>query len=86
MLNIHLENLQNSILWAQFQDDLEVLYHARDNLHQLLSIVSELPVAEQLKAQETIEQVLPMEWPLWMEACRYEDGSRYTANANRVLH
>ncbi|WP_101758587.1 hypothetical protein [Oceanicoccus sp. KOV_DT_Chl] len=85
MLSHHIENLQNSILWAQQQDDLDVLCQARDHLTQLMSFVSELPMVDQIQAQQTIEQVLPMEWPLWMEACRYEDGNS-TSVTEFTLH
>ena len=85
MLSNHIENLQNSILWAQQQDDLDVLCQARDNMDQLMSFVSGLPASEQMKAQQTIEQVLPMEWPLWMEACRYEDTAGNT-QTKIILH
>ncbi|MGK0499158.1 MAG: hypothetical protein ACJAYG_000790 [Oceanicoccus sp.] len=70
-----IDNLQHSILWAQQQDDMEVLCLARDNMDQLMSVVDSLPLADQLQAHYHIDQVLPMEWPLWMEACRYDDGS-----------
>lgn len=73
MLNHYIENLESTIQWAQFQDDIDVLCLARDHMNQLLDFVDTLPVPEQVKAQMSIDRVLPMEWPLWMEACRYED-------------
>jgi hypothetical protein len=77
MLSNYLENLQNSIVWAQTEDDINVLCAARDQLDQLLSFVSTLPQPDQIHAHLHIDKVLPMEWPLWMEACRYEDGGQY---------
>ncbi len=74
MLDTHLKNLEHSIIWAQQQDDIEVLCLARDNMDRLLHFTNELPVPTQLQVQQKIDQLLPMEWPLWMEACRYENG------------
>ncbi len=75
MLNNYIDNLQSSIIWAQQQDDIDVLCLARDNMNQLMDFVTTLPAADQMQAHQHIEDVLPMEWPLWMEACRYEDGA-----------
>ena len=75
MLGNYIDNLQNSIQWAHCQDDIDVLCLARDRMDQLMSFVTTLPEADQLQAHQHIDQVLPMEWPLWMEACRYGDGS-----------
>ncbi|WP_339338947.1 hypothetical protein [uncultured Oceanicoccus sp.] len=73
MLNNYMTNLHNSIIWAQQQDDIDVLCLARDTMNQLMDFVTTLPAADQMQAQQHIESVLPMEWPLWMEACRYKD-------------
>ena len=75
MLSNYIDNLQSSILWAQQQDDIDVLCLARDNMNQLMDFVTNLSEDDQLQAHLHIDQVLPMEWPLWMEACRYEDSS-----------
>lgn len=74
MLNNYMDNLQNSIQWAQQQDDIDVLCLARDSMDQLLDFVGKLPLSDQMQAHEKLNNVLPMEWPLWMEACRYEDS------------
>ena len=74
MLSHYIENLESTIQWAQYQDDYDVLCLARDRMDQLLDFVQTLPQREQLKAHMTIDRVLPMEWPLWMEACRYQDA------------
>ncbi len=84
MLGNYINNLQNSILWAQQQDDIDVLCLARNNMDELLNFVNTLPATAQLQAHEHIDQVLPMEWPLWMEACRYEDGNRQSQQ--QTLH
>jgi hypothetical protein len=76
MLSRYIENLQSTIVWAQVQDDIDVLCMARDNMDQLMSFVSTLSTIEQHYAHEHIDRVLPMEWPLWMEACRYSDGEQ----------
>ncbi|MCP3908984.1 MAG: hypothetical protein GY712_13320 [Oceanicoccus sp.] len=75
MLNNYIDSLQSSIIWAQQQDDIDVLCLARDTMNQLMDFVTTLPTADQMQAHQDIEDVLPMEWPLWMEACRYEDGA-----------
>jgi hypothetical protein len=83
MLNNYFNKLQQSIQWAEQQDDIDVLCLARDSMTQLLDFVNTLPLSEQFQAQQTIDQVLPMEWPLWMEACRYEDGDQ---GCQQTLH
>ena len=74
MLNNYIDNLQNSIQWAQYQDDIDILCLARDQMDQLAAYITTLPEAEQQQINQQIDHVLPMEWPLWMEACRYQDG------------
>lgn len=74
MLNNYMNNLQQSIRWAQQQDDIEVLCLARDNMNQLMDFANNLSINEQVQLHQHIDQLLPMEWPLWMEACRYQDG------------
>lgn len=73
MLHNYIANLQNSIIWAQHQDDIDVLCLAKDNMDQLLDFVTTLPETAQYQIHQQIDDVLPMEWPMWMEACRYED-------------
>lgn len=73
MLTNYIDNLQSTIQWAQYQDDLDVLCLARDRMNQLLSFVDTLPVNDQQQAYQHIDEMVPMEWPMWMEACRYED-------------
>jgi len=85
MLHTYIANLQNSIIWAQHQDDIDVLYLARDNMNQLLNFITTLPEALQHRAHQTIDNVLPMEWPMWMEACRYEDFESCVATSE-VFH
>jgi hypothetical protein len=85
MLHTYIANLQNSIIWAQHQDDIDVLYLARDNMNQLLNFITTLPEALQTQAHQTIDNVLPMEWPMWMEACRYEDFESCVATSE-VFH
>lgn len=85
MLGNYIDNLQSSIQWALCQDDIDVLCLARDHMDQLLNFVTSLPEAEQQQAYCHIDSVLPMEWPLWMEACRYQDGAA-TPDQPIVLH
>jgi hypothetical protein len=80
MLNNYMNNLQQSIRWAQQQDDIEVLCLARDNMNQLMDFANNLSINEQVQLHQHIDQLLPMEWPLWMEACRYQD-SRASSSA-----
>ena len=79
MLNNYIGNLQSSIQWAHCQDDIDILCLARDQMNQLMSFVTTLAEVDQQQAHLDIDQVLPMEWPLWMEACRYEDGGSVAA-------
>ncbi len=85
MLHNYIANLQNSIIWAQHQDDIDVLCLARDNMNQLLDFVTTLPKTAQYQVHQQIDDVLPMEWPMWMEACRYEDFECGSA-VGEVLH
>ena len=73
-LGDYMHNLESTIQWARYQDDIDVLCLARKRMDQLLSFVKTLPEAEQSEVYHRIDRVLPMEWPLWMEACRYRDG------------
>ncbi len=84
MLCHYLDNLKNTIQWACMQDDIDILSLARDRHNQLLDYVQTLPTSEQQLAHQHIDGLLPMEWPLWMEACRYDDGA--DAKAAVVLH
>lgn len=85
MLSSYIDNLQSSIRWAHCQNDIDVLCLAREHMNQLMSFVTTLPEVDQQQAHQHIEQVLPMEWPLWMEACRYEDRDITTAQ-RATLH
>lgn len=85
MLSSYIGNLQSSILWAQQQDDIDILCMARDNMDQLLAFAQTLPASVQQQLHSDIDQILPMEWPLWMEACRYDDaGSGDQVQANQL--
>ncbi len=87
MLEQYLDNLKTTIQWAHYRDDLDVLSLARTRMDQLQAFVQTLPPADQARVQQRIERVLPMEWPLWMEACRYGDGDAGVPPAEgRVLH
>jgi hypothetical protein len=79
MLDTYINQLQSTIQWAQFQDDIDTLCLARDRMDQLLDFSHSLPVVEQQRLQQRLDEVLPMEWPLWMEACRYQDGQSASA-------
>ncbi len=73
MLSTHMEDLQNCIQWAQYQQDVDVLCLARVRMQALEKCVGQLPAPEQQRAYRQIDAMLPMEWPFWMELCRYED-------------
>lgn len=79
MLNHYIDNLENTIQWAQCQEDLDILMLARKRMDQLLEFTRTLPLSDQIRVHQRLDEVLPMEWPLWMEACRYEDGVPATA-------
>ena len=74
MLGNELNKLQATIQWAQYQADIDVLQLAREHHDHLLNRVSTLPAAQQGQAYQAIDSLLPMEWPLWMEAIRYADN------------
>ena len=73
MLASYVQNLQGCIQWASLQEDMDVLCLARERMQELEQFVSQLPAAEQQSAYLLIDDILPMEWPLWMETCRYEE-------------
>ena len=95
MLNRYMTELQSSIQWAQLEDSIEVLNQAKSSMNRLLEFVDTLPATEQQMAQQKIDDVLPMEWPLWMEACRYgdelqpigfDDMPEWVTQASATLH
>lgn len=74
MLSRYLEDLQHSIQWAQFEDDLDVLNLARHKMEEAMSFIAGLNSCQQQQsAYRQLDSLLPMEWPIWMEACRYGD-------------
>lgn len=74
MLSRYLEDLQHSIQWAQFEDDLDVLNLARCKMEEAMSFIAGLNNSQQQQsAYRQLDNLLPMEWPIWMEACRYGD-------------
>lgn len=85
MLAGYMDQLRNTIAWAHYQDDIDSLYLARDSMQQLMQWVDLLPKAAQQQACYAIDSLLPMEWPLWMEACRFDDGSS-VASENSTFH
>jgi hypothetical protein len=50
-----------------------VLQQARRSMQQLQAVIAQLDSDAQRRANQTVDALLPMEWPLWMEACRFED-------------
>lgn len=85
MLNQYIDNLETSIQWAHYQDDRDVLMLAREHMDRLMAFAQTLPVPDQVEVHRTLDRVLPMEWPLWMEALRYEDDDRHSPCAG-TLH
>jgi hypothetical protein len=84
MLNHYLVDLASSIQWAQCQDDMDVLRMAKARLNDAISYVAGMDCDQQKQAAfAQIDQLLPMEWPMWMEACRFGDAA--TADAT-LLH
>lgn len=73
MYDSQLNNLRTTIEWAQRDQDLQIFRMAGVQLNQLESYLAHLSELEQRRAQNAINKMLPMEWPLWMEACRYDD-------------
>jgi len=84
MLDRFINQLQDSIQRAQLRDDITVLHLARHRMEQVQTALLSLPLGQQVRAQRDIDRALPMEWPLWMEACRYDDGD--IAAASQQLH
>ena len=76
MLASYMENLQGCIQWASLREDMDILCLARERMQELEQFVSQLPAQEQQSAYLLIDDILPMEWPLWMETCRYEEGQQ----------
>ncbi|WP_019528728.1 hypothetical protein [Dasania marina] len=73
MFNQQLANLRTSIEWAQRDQSLDIFRMAGAQLEKLECYVCCLSSQQQQQAYQAIESMLPMEWPLWMEACRYDD-------------
>ena len=74
MFDQQLENLRRSILWAEQDQNIEIFRMAGVQLEALERYVLVLSEQDQARAYEAIDQMLPFDWPLWMEACRYGDG------------
>jgi hypothetical protein len=85
MLASYFESLQTSIQWAQFEEDLDVLMLARENMDELVRQVNDIPQNLQQLAYRQIDELLPMEWPFWMEVCRNEEIDQVLPPL-RVLH
>lgn len=73
MFDHQLENLRRSIAWAEQDQDLEIFRMASVQLQALERCVIGLSEQEQNQAYNAIDAMLPIEWPMWMEACRYDD-------------
>ena len=84
MFDRQLDNLRLTIEWAQRDQHLTMFHTAKTQLHQLEACLAHLPKFEQRLLYRLIDEILPMEWPLWMEACRYNDVS--VQKQTRVLH
>ena len=84
MFKQQLANLRTSIEWAQRDQSLDIFRMAGVQLEKLESYVYCLSEHEQRQALQAIDSLLPMEWPLWMEACRYNDI--YVLEGSATLH
>ena len=84
MFDRQLENLRRSIAWAQQDQNLEIFRMAGVQLQALERYVVGLSEQEQHQAYTAIDAMLPIEWPMWMEACRYDDVAVQSATA--TLH
>jgi hypothetical protein len=74
MLNNYLADLKNTIYWAQCQDDMDVFNLARKRMEKAVRFVASIDCAQTRQAAYSeIDELLPTEWPMWMEACRYQD-------------
>ena len=74
MLDQSIKDLQKSIQWAKQEEDIDILHLARERMTQLEALINKLSNdQQQQQAYADVDDMLPMEWPLWMEACRYGD-------------
>ena len=74
MLDRFIDQLQDSIHRAQVRDDIALLHIVRHRMEQVQVALLSLPPGQQVRVQLDLDRSLPMEWPLWMEACRFDDG------------
>ncbi|MFT5578080.1 MAG: hypothetical protein ACI9WS_000832 [Paraglaciecola psychrophila] len=84
MLDRFIDQLQDSIDRAQLQEDINILHLARHRMAQLQVALLSLPPGQQVRLQRDIDRSLPMEWPLWMEACRCDDGEEIAAESAQL--
>lgn len=82
MLGHEMTRLQQTLEWARFDLDMDVVQLAQQHLQQLESQIIALPEALQASAWQQLDSVLPMEWPLWVEMSRQALDSEQSA----VLH
>ena len=84
MFEQQLENLRRSIQWAEQDQNLDIFRMAGVQLQALERYVLGLSEQEQPRAYQAIDNMLPCDWPLWMEACRYGDGR--VQPLSQILH
>ncbi len=83
MLTNALQGLRDSIQWAHGRADIELYDLARQRMEDLEAVIHCLPAHMQEEVYLLVEELLPMEWPLWMEACR---DNNQAAGASPTLH
>ncbi|HUH36611.1 MAG TPA: hypothetical protein VL027_01575 [Spongiibacteraceae bacterium] len=85
MLSTHLQSLQQTIHSALVCQDPDLYRLAGARMERLLDYLGQLPAPLAGEVHAKIDQMLPFEWPLWMESCRFE-GSSPSVRAAAVLH
>jgi hypothetical protein len=83
VLNTQLHRLENSILSAQLHADVDVYRIASQRFDELMEEVECLPIDEAWLMEERVYELLPSDWVLWMEVCRYVSAPDDPA---RLLH
>jgi hypothetical protein len=70
-----LEPLQNVIIWAQHSADPIIWQEAARRYVAADREIGRCAEDERRALEESIFHMLPSEWPLWMESCRFPQSS-----------
>jgi hypothetical protein len=72
VLDIHVDQLKNSILSAQIHEDIDVYRIASQRFDDLMEEIQILPTEYSISLENKVYEMLPSDWVYSMEVCRCE--------------